>query len=106
MTDFGYESRTIWLTNSGWPSYFPRGYRSSEAIQGEWLPKFIAAANARGDVGGFALYNFKDTGAHEITGDEYWAYWGIVRPDWTLKPAYKSIRDLLRAQREKQSADE
>lgn len=83
------------VTESGYyapPS--PTPYQVTEAIQSRYLPRLLLEN---------FMYGIKRTYLYEFL-DESGAYWGVVRPDMSIKPAYTAIQNLIALTSDKGSA--
>ena len=77
-------AKKIWATEYGLPS---SGYgRLSEATQAAWLQSAFARWRAFPWAGPIFNFMIRDGAPNGVSS--YWYHVGVVRSDWTRKPAF------------------
>ena len=79
--------KKIWITESGWSVY----YNTSEIGQAKWLTDSFAALHDLDYIGPIFWYNFRN----KNTGDAFEDNLGLIRGDWSLKPAYIAYQTFI-----------
>lgn len=101
MLKYGDGGKRLWVTEFGWATVenmgFPAVYAyandNSEAEQAAWIVEAYQMAKRWGWVGPMFLWNLNF--APVACGSEK-AQFGIVRCDWSPRPAYAAIRDMAK----------
>ena len=102
MVKYGDSAKRIWPTEFGWSTFEnlgtspPAGYEyahnNTEAKQAQYLVRSIEMMRNWGWVGPVFVWNLNfgpASGAHDEK-----AGFGILRPDWSPRPAYHALRDM------------
>jgi hypothetical protein len=92
MEAHGDGAKKVWATEYGVPS---AGYgRLSEAVQAAWLGEAYAQWRAKPWGGPVFNYMLRDGVAPRVSS--FWYYIGVVRDDWTRKPAFAVMQQAAR----------
>ena len=102
MVKYGDSAKRIWPTEFGWSTFdalgtsAPAGYEyanhNTEAKQAQYLVRSIEMMRNWGWVGPVFVWNLNfgpASGAHDEK-----AGFGVLRPDWSPRPAYHALRDM------------
>ncbi len=102
MVKYGDGNKRLWPTEFGWSTFdglgtsAPAGYEyashNTEAEQAQFLTRAIQMMRSWGWVGPVFVWNLNFAPVSG-PGDEK-AGFGIVRHDWSLRPAYAALRDM------------
>jgi len=102
MVKYGDGGKRIWATEFGWASVENLGVapaggyeyagQNTEAEQAQYLVRAYQMGRSWGWVGPMFLWNL-NFGPVSGAQDEKAAF-GIVRPDWSPRPAYDALRDM------------
>jgi len=102
MIKYGDAGKQLWPTEFGWATVEnlgvapAHGYEyaanNTEAEQAAWLVQAFQMARQWGWVGPMFVWNL-NFGPVSGAANEKSAF-GIVRPDWSLRPAYAGLRDM------------
>jgi hypothetical protein len=88
MGDHGDAATPLWITEIGLAT---RGDGASEDRQARWLTDSVTALRDSGEVSAVFWYDLRDEGgdASDAEGN-----FGLVRLDWSPKPAYTALKNL------------
>lgn len=88
MVDGGDSSKTVWITECGAPT--GTGRRAvSDAVQADTLRQLLAVAENTPWIGAAYVYGMRDSGSDAADTEQNF---GILRHDFTPKPAYDVVR--------------
>jgi polysaccharide biosynthesis protein PslG len=93
MVAAGDSAKPIWLTEFGW-STTTAAYGVSEAAQADFLTKAFAKLQSYPYVAAAFWYNFRNNWWSEDAPADYEANLGLLRTDFTPKPAYDAMRSV------------
>jgi O-glycosyl hydrolase len=86
--------KPIWVTEFGWPTRSDRGGNVSEAEQAVLIRSGFARLRSIPWVRAAVLYELRDAGTDPNNMEHNW---GILRRDYSPKPAFEASRDSLAA---------
>jgi len=86
----GDAQKRIWITECGWSSSHPY----SEERQAQWATAILPSLIGLDRVGPLFWYNFRDKGTDPENFDHHL---GLVRSDFTPKPAYYAYQEFIRS---------
>lgn len=87
------DTTPLWLTEFGWSTcVVGSGWCTSEQEQASNTVASFAAVAGDSSVKAAIVYNLRDTGTQ---ADDFESNFGLVRRDFSLKPAYTALRDTL-----------
>jgi polysaccharide biosynthesis protein PslG len=93
MRDHGDTATPLWVTELGWAT---SADGVSEDQQARWLTDSVTALLDSGEVSAVFWYDLRDEGDNaSIREDNF----GLVHYDWSPKPAYAALKNLLEAGR-------
>lgn len=97
LTDAGIpDTVPIRVSECGWPT----GPRRSEADQAEALSTIVnTVASLRGELGvtHWELFTLRDADSSSSSSHDIFGHFGVLRDDYTPKPAYHALRTLINA---------
>lgn len=93
MAANGDASKPLWLTEFGWTSYNGE-WGVSEAQQAEYLAAALEYVSARPYVTHAFWYSFRNVSWYGDDPNEWHAQTGLLRTDFSPKPAYEALRSL------------
>jgi len=102
MAAFGDGGKQIWFTEFGWASAVPApaGYEfagdNTEQEQGDYLVRAFALARSRGYVGPMMVWNLSYAPSAEADDRYAKAAFGLLRRDWTARPAYYALASMVK----------
>lgn len=85
------DNAPIWITELGWPSCAPAGgdrWCVTEAQQADYLARAVPIVRSWTWVRALIVYNLRAKGADVADREESY---GLVRPDYTPKPAFAAL---------------
>jgi len=82
--------KPVWITEMGWPTEVGG---TSERDQASLLARCYVGAVASGTVGNVSWYDFREDGSNPYYNEHHF---GIVRQDFSLKPAYRAAASVCR----------
>lgn len=91
MESNGDSAKSIWLTEFGWSTY-AGDYGVSEATQGDYLKKAFTKLQSYPYVRAAFWYNFRNTSWLADNAADYEANLGLLRTDFSTKPAYAALQ--------------
>jgi len=80
----------IFITEMGWPTNNGK-FGVSEDLAADYLSRFVLLARSRPAIGGIWWYSLVDDGDNDTEKEHRF---GVLRRDYSPKPAYKQIADL------------
>jgi hypothetical protein len=86
------DSRSLWLTEMGWSTASAATDGVSEAVQADYLTKAFAKVEAYPYVANSFWYSFRNNWWTNDAPADLEADYGLVRVDFSLKPAYAAFR--------------
>jgi glycosyltransferase involved in cell wall biosynthesis len=93
MTANGDANKKVWITEFGTPTNGPDpAWYVSEAQQSQMLTTTINLYQSYNWVGPLMWYTYKDGGTTTDTNENFF---GLVRADYSQKPAYQTMKDIL-----------
>jgi LysM repeat protein len=103
MVRYGDSGTRLWPTEFGWgsnenisssiqPGFDFVGY-TTEAEQAAYLRRGLEMAKGYGYVGPTFVWNLNFCPVAGADAEQ--CYWGLVRPDWSHRPAYDTIKALI-----------
>lgn len=92
MMDNG-DAKPIWLTEFGAPTSGIGNEVISETAQAKMIAQAYKLAKSYSWAGPLFIYTFIDFHPYGYT-DDPGAYYGLLRSDWTKKPAYTTYRNI------------
>lgn len=84
----------LWVTEFGWTTASPGGV--TEQQQADYLTRGFAVLDGLRFVRAGIVYNLRDKGGDPAVREDNF---GLVRPDFSAKPAYGAVADALRGAR-------
>ena len=93
MGNNGDSAKSIWLTEMGW-STASSTYGVSETVQADYLTKAFAKLATYPYVGAAFWYNFRNTYWTRDNPADLNANFGLLRTDFSKKPAYWALKLL------------
>ncbi len=88
MGDHGDAATPLWITEIGLAT---RGDGASEDRQARWLTDSLTALLDSGEVSAVFWYDLRDEGSDASDAE---SNFGLVRQDWSPKPAYTALKNL------------
>ena len=94
MVDIAFEGMPVWITETGWTNYTGgSGQRSTkESAAAEYGAEAISTIAAHPRVQKAFRYELLDDPGTDSNPEHRY---GLVRPDWTRKPEFYSVRKVL-----------
>jgi polysaccharide biosynthesis protein PslG len=86
------DSSPIWITEFGWTTCSGDGWCVTEAEQADYIGQAFGILAGMDYVAAASVYNLRNKGT-DAAGQE--ANWGLVRRDYSEKPAYAAFRAAL-----------
>jgi hypothetical protein len=89
----GYGNKPVWVTEIGWSTCSGADVCVSEAQQATYLQTFLKLADTtwRSYVRAVFVYDLRDVAPNPVDDREAW--FGLVRPDLTHKPAWQVLHE-------------
>ena len=87
------DGRPVWITEMGWSTHIGPNANADERSQALLLARSYLSGAASGVVRNMGWYDFRDDGGDPF----YFEYnFGVVRQDFTPKPAYRALATVCR----------
>ena len=103
MEQNGESGKQVWLTEFGWDSCqgqpVPNGYEYCELTSEQQQAQYIVRAFAIGKnewpwMGVMMLWNLNYQAIPGIAASDEKYSWGVLRPDFSSRPAYEAIKNM------------
>ncbi len=88
MSDHDDAATPLWVTELGWAT---SADGVSEDQQAQWLTDSVTALLDSGEVSAVFWYNLRDEGGNASDAE---GNFGLVRHDWSPKPAFTALKNL------------
>ena len=86
------DSTPVWLTEFGWSTCTGNGACVSESQQASYTTQALSILQDMPWVKAAVLYNLREKGSDPSSQEDKW---GIVRTDWSPKPAFDALKSAL-----------
>ena len=93
MAQYGDSDKKVWLTEFGAPTT-PSGAHTTEEGQRQIAEQVLGRWRLKPYAGGLMWYTGMDSGTSRTDSEEHF---GLIRHDWSQKPAYAAFRNAITA---------
>jgi polysaccharide biosynthesis protein PslG len=91
MAQYGDSDKKVWVTEFGAPTT-PSGAHTTEEGQRQIAEQVVRRWRSKPYAGGLMWYTGMDSGTSRTDSEEHF---GLLRHDWSAKPAYDSFRNAI-----------